>query len=140
MMLGMCLGPLFVILCRPAGGLVRRGKLCASPSEVFQRVPKVSEVNPIDQVIAAETGEEGVAVGERLKNSTVPQVRDAMRMMDGLIDVMEEALTFAQSKEATDEQVDDVVLMFTVFLAYFEHLEQVLTQITLENVLGTLFD
>jgi hypothetical protein len=106
----------------------------------------MSDQNPIEQVAAAEGSDTPQrTAGERLNASTVQEVRDVMSIMDtsdeaSLTSTMNRALAFAQSEEATDEQSDDVAVMFSMLVSYFDDIRQHLTSLTLENLLAGIVD
>ncbi len=99
----------------------------------------MTELNPISQVNAAEGNDER-KTGERLEQSTVPQVREALALMDRLVPLLDSALKFATGEDSTDDQTRDVELMFGLFVGYFNIVDDALSFLSLANWLDKLID
>jgi hypothetical protein len=56
------------------------------------------------------------------------------------VPLLETALDFARGDESNDNQKEDVALMFGLFVAYFEAVDENLTEITMENLILQALD
>ena len=92
--------------------------------------------SPIEQVRDAE--ETPVEVGTRLDNSSVPEVREVQQIMNHLTEVLDTALKFSMSDDATPEQRTDVSLTFEMLISYFAEVDNMLTTIALGALLDDL--
>jgi|ERR1035437_2421567 hypothetical protein len=101
----------------------------------------MAENSPTDQVAAAENGEGTQrTVFDRLSNSTVQQVREANDIMETLVNVLAGAAEFASGQDATEEQAVDVALLFDFIIGYFNGVDDLLTEMAVENLLRSFND